>query len=108
MEFTKVIMQLYSKYNQLGAWNVMKQTVRKDGFFGLYKGYNLMLTAAIPKAYVRFGVFEYLRQKWLTGDSPLNAVAAGAVAGALEGLCVHTPVENMKIKLIHDRFKKPP
>lgn len=108
VEFTKVIMQLYSKYNNLGAMNVMKHTIRKDGFFGLYKGYNLLLAAAIPKAYVRFGIFEYLKQNVFTTPSLLNTTICGAVAGAVEGLVVHTPVENMKVKLIHDRFKNPP
>jgi hypothetical protein len=108
VEFTKVIMQLYSKYNQMGAINVMKRTIRQDGFFGLYKGYNLLLSAAIPKAYVRFGTYEYLKQNHFTGDSLVNTTICGAIAGAMEGLFIHTPVENMKVKLIHDRFKNPP
>jgi len=108
VEFTKVIMQLYSKYNNMGALNVMKYTVKKDGFFGLYRGYNLLLSAAIPKAYVRFGLFEYLKQNWFTNQSVLNTTICGALAGAAEGLFIHTPVENMKVKLIHDRFKNPP
>lgn len=108
VEFTKVIMQLYSKYNNMGALNVMKYTIKKDGFFGLYKGYNLLLTAAVPKAYVRFGIFEYLTQNVFTGGSVLATTVSGAVAGACEGFFVHTPVENMKVKLIHDRFKNPP
>lgn len=108
VEFTKVIMQLYSKYNKLGAVNVMRHTIRQDGFFGLYKGYNLLLSAAIPKAYVRFGTYEYLKQNVLTSDTMLNTTICGAIAGAVEGLFIHTPVENMKVKLIHDRFKNPP
>lgn len=108
VEFTKVIMQLYSKYNQLGALNVMRHTIKQDGFFGLYRGYNLLLTAAVPKAYVRFGTFEYLKQNVFTTQSVVNTTICGAIAGSIEGLFVHTPVENMKIKLIHDRFKNPP
>ena len=108
IEFTKVIMQLYPKYNKMGMINVMKHTINKDGVFGLFKGYNLLLGAAIPKAYARFGIFEYLKQNVFTGDSILNTTICGAAAGAVEGLLVHVPVENMKIKLIHDRFKNPP
>lgn len=108
VEFTKVIMQLYSKYNNMGALNVMKYTLRKDGFFGLYKGYNLLLGAAVPKAYVRFGIFEYLKQNIFTAPTMLNTTICGCLAGAAEGFFVHTPVENMKVKLIHDRFKNPP
>jgi len=108
VEFTKVIMQLYPKYNNMGAINVMKYTVRKDGFFGLFKGYNLLLGASIPKAYVRFGIFEYLKQNVLTAPTAVNATICGALAGAAEGLFIHTPVENMKVKLIHDRFRAKP
>lgn len=108
VEFTKVIMQLYSKYNKLGMGTVIRETIKKDGFFGLYKGYNLLLVAAIPKAYVRFGTFEAIKQNYLTANTVLNTTIAGGVAGALEGLFVHTPVENMKVKLIHDRFKEHP
>jgi len=49
-----------------------------------------------------------LKQNVFTTQSVLNTTICGAVAGAVEGLIVHTPVENMKIKLIHDRFKNPP
>ena len=108
IEFTKVIMQLYSKYNKLGAMNVMKHTIKSDGFFGLYRGYNLLLMASIPKAYVRFGIYEYLKQNWFTESNMLNTTICGAVAGAVEGLVIHTPVENMKVKLIHDRFQRQP
>lgn len=108
VEFTKIIMQLYKKYNQLGTLNVMRHTIRQDGFFGLYKGYGLLLGAGVPKAYVRFGMFEYLKQNHFTNESVLNTTICGAIAGATEGLVVHVPVENMKVKLIHDRFKNPP
>ncbi len=103
-EFTKVIMQLYPKYNKMGAFSVLKYTVRKDGFFGLYKGYNLLLTAGVPKSYVRFGAFEYLTQNVFKENTVMNTTIAGAISGALEGFLVHVPVENMKVKLIHDRF----
>uniref|UniRef100_A0A7S3JG27 Uncharacterized protein n=1 Tax=Euplotes harpa TaxID=151035 RepID=A0A7S3JG27_9SPIT len=108
VEFSKVIMQLYPKYNNMGFINVIKHTIRKDGFFGLYRGYNLLLAAGVPKAYVRFGTYEYLTQNVITTKSIVNTTVCGAIAGALEGLLVHVPVENMKVKLIHDRFKNPP
>lgn len=94
VEFTKVIMQLYPKYNKMGMLRVMKHTIGKDGVFGLFKGYNLLLLAAVPKAYVRFGIFEYLRQNILTGEGVLYTTICGAAAGATEGLFVHVPVEN--------------
>ena len=72
IEFTKVIMQLKRKYNKLGTLNVMRRTVRKEGFFGLYRGYNLMLMASVPKAYVRFGTYQYLQQNIFTECNMIN------------------------------------
>ena len=108
IEFSKVIMQLYPKYNNMGFLNVITYTIKNSGPFGLYKGYPLMLYAGVPKAYVRFGIFEYLTQNVLTSKSVLNTAICGGIAGAMEGLIVHVPVENWKVKLIHDRFKTPP
>lgn len=108
IEFSKVIMQIYPKYNGMGFLNVITYTIKNSGPFGLYKGYPLMLYAGAPKAYVRFGIFEYLTQNVFTTKSVLYTTLWGGIAGALEGLIVHVPVENWKIKLIHDRFKTPP
>lgn len=108
VEFTKVIMQLYPKFNQMGAMNALKYTIRKDGIFAPFKGYNMLLSSSIPKAYIRFGVLEYLRQNWFTSQSTMSLTACAAIAGGLEGLLITTPSENMKIKLIHDRFRAKP
>jgi len=40
--------------------NVMKEAVRKNGPFGLYKGYSALLLFSVPKNYVRFGTFTYV------------------------------------------------
>ena len=107
IKFAKVIMLLKRKYNKLGTMNVMRRTLRKKGFFGLYRGYNLMLMASVPKAYVRFGTYQYLQQNIFTYNM-VNTTICGAIAGAVEGLFIHTPVENLKVKLIHDMFKEKP
>lgn len=108
VEFTKVIMQLYPKFNNMGALNTLKYTIRKDGLLAPFRGYNLLLSACIPKAYMRFGIFEYLKQNVFTTPSVVNLTICGAIAGGVEGLFVTTPSENMKVKLIHDRFRAKP
>lgn len=42
----------------MGAINVVKSTVRDNGFFGLYRGYSALLLFSIPKNYVRFGAYQ--------------------------------------------------
>ena len=76
--------------------------IRNDGFKGCYRGYPLLLTAGVPKAYVRFGVNDYMKN-WFGREGIFYKIAAGMTAGACEGFFVHVPVENFKIKLIHDK-----
>ena len=54
-------MQLYKEKNRMGAVNVMKDTVKTNGFFGLYRGYSALLMFSVPKNYVRFGTYSYMQ-----------------------------------------------
>jgi hypothetical protein len=38
-EYTKTVMQLYPEMNKKGAVFTVKDTLKKNGFFGLYRGY---------------------------------------------------------------------
>lgn len=60
----------------------------------------------VPKAYVRFGVFDFVL-KQLKDDSLKCKIFAGFWAGFFEAF-VHIPLENMKIKVIHDRVMPNP
>ena len=53
-------MQLYPEQNAKGAVNVIKDTYRANGIFGLYKGYSALLMFSVPKNYVRFGTYTYV------------------------------------------------
>ena len=44
-----------------GIADVAKQTIAKNGFFGLYRGLSVLLYGSIPKSAVRFGAFENLK-----------------------------------------------
>ena len=79
---------------------VLSGVIKKDGFLGCYKGYPLLLMNGVPKAYVRFGVFDTVMKK-LGDETVPNKVLAGFSAGFFEAF-VHIPFENMKIKVIHD------
>jgi len=56
-EYTKTVMQLYPEKNNLGAMNLVRETMKSNGFFGLYRGYSALLLFSIPKNYVRFGTY---------------------------------------------------
>lgn len=66
----------------------------------------MLLMNGVPKAYVRFGVFDSVMKK-LGDETVANKVLAGFTAGFFEAF-VHIPFENMKIKVIHDRVMPNP
>ena len=89
---------------------VVKDTLRTRGPFGLYKGLDSMVYFATPKAAIRFSGFEAASTAMRGSDgTPMfgaaTSFAAGLVAGAMEAIAVTTPQETIKIKLIDDQFK---
>lgn len=84
-------MQLYKEKNAMGAVNVIKDTYRSNGMFGLYKGYSALLLFSVPKNYVRFGAFEYMQMNVLKEKTRTNNFLCGLCAGAAEAVLVVTP-----------------
>ena len=107
-EYTKTVMQLFKEKNQMGAVNVIKETVKANGFFGLYKGYSALLMFSIPKNYVRFGTYTYVQENVLTEKTRRNNFLCGICAGAMEAVLVVTPQETLKTRLIHDKLSPEP
>ena len=91
----------YDRYT--GMTDVVRQTIRNDGFRGLYRGLNVAIWN--PKVAVRFGAFEQLRK--LVGDSEGKVskpglLFCGTMAGLCEAVLAVTPVESIKVKFIDD------
>eukprot|EP00997_Jenningsia_sp_PLL12_P005248 NODE_2092_length_989_cov_90.335106_g1711_i0.p1 GENE.NODE_2092_length_989_cov_90.335106_g1711_i0~~NODE_2092_length_989_cov_90.335106_g1711_i0.p1 ORF type:complete len:192 (+),score=17.01 NODE_2092_length_989_cov_90.335106_g1711_i0:48-623(+) len=107
-EYTKTVMQLYPKENAKGAIKVVKDTVAQRGALGLYKGYSALLMFSVPKNYVRFGTYTYIREKHMGEPTKAKNFACGLCAGAAEALLVVTPQETLKTKLIHDKLSDAP
>ena len=84
-------MQLYKEKNAMGAVNVIKDTYRSNGFFGLYKGYSALLMFSVPKNYVRFGTYSYVQENLLTERNRINNFSCGLMAGLAEAIFVVTP-----------------
>ena len=101
-------MQLYKEKNKMGAVNVIKDTVKTNGMFGLYKGYSALLLFSVPKNYTRFGTYTYMQQNVLTEPSRTNNFLCGLTAGCAEAVFVVTPQETLKTKLIHDKLSAQP
>lgn len=110
-EYVKTTMQLSTK--KLSAVEVVQDTLKSRGPFGLYRGLSSMLYFAAPKAAIRFGAFEAF-DSFLSGDQAggdrfglgsAKGFVAGLGAGAMEATFVTTPQETIKIKLIDDQFR---
>ena len=107
-EYTKTVMQLYKEKNAMGTIGTIKDTVSRNGFFGLYKGYGALLLFSVPKNYVRFGTYTYVQENVLTERNRTNNFLCGICAGAAEAVFVVTPQETLKTKLIHDKLSPTP
>jgi solute carrier family 25 citrate transporter 1 len=113
LESTKTKLQLQRKLAKqagvgykppfTGMISCFQYTIRSTGFLSLYHGMLPVLLGSVPKAGLRFGVFEKLNQLFVKPDgttTSLRTLAAGSTAGAIESLLVVTPVETVKTKLI--------
>jgi len=95
----------------LGSVDVVKKTVRERGFFGMYRGVQVLLTGTIPTYAVRFGTFDTLKHMVSGGQgslSPVSRMFCGLGAGVAEATLVVTWIETLKVRLIADQRRKVP
>ncbi|KAH3818703.1 mitochondrial carnitine/acylcarnitine carrier protein-like [Dreissena polymorpha] len=85
-----------------GTWDCAMQTVRKEGFFGLYKGMAAPLTGVSPMfaiCFLGFGIGKKLQQKHPTDDlTYLQYWNAGMLSGVFTTV-IMTPGERIKCLL---------
>ena len=116
-ELIKTKMQLYPEWSKAGIRETIKDTIAKRGisgivfelkyFKGLYVGLSTLLFFSIPKTGVRFSAKKFADESIFEGKkSRLRTVAGGVFAGIIEAICVVTPQETLKTKLMHDKFRK--
>ncbi|KAF5915646.1 hypothetical protein HPG69_015266 [Diceros bicornis minor] len=86
-------------------------TVRSHGVRGLYRGLSSLLYGSIPKAAVRFGMFEFLSNHMRDAQGRLDStrgLLCGLGAGVAEAVVVVCPMETIKVKFIHDQTSSNP
>ena len=106
LEYLKTVMQLYPKMALKGMKYTFLNTVKKFGSFGVYRGITTLLAFTIPKVGVRFGAKEISNEFLFGTGSMLRSLCGGIFAGITEGLLVRVVMDNVKVKLIHDRLTK--
>ncbi|MBN3298898.1 TXTP protein, partial [Amia calva] len=111
-EYVKTQLQLDEKANPprfKGIVDCVKQTVDGHGVRGLYRGLSSLLYGSIPKAAVRFGMFEFLSNHMRDEAGKLDStrgLICGLGAGVAEAVLVVCPMET--IKFIHDQCSSNP
>lgn len=107
-EYIKTMQQLFPEWSKKGAKAAVNETVSSHGIKGLYRGLSVLLVFSIPKTGVRFGSKEFYDKTFFPTPSKTATFLSGALAGTTEALLVVTPMETLKVKLIHDRFQTVP
>ncbi|PWN35314.1 mitochondrial carrier [Meira miltonrushii] len=83
-----------------GPMDILMQTVRKEGFFALYKGMASPLIGIAAQNSLLFTAFQV--SKRFVSDTPTlsiqQTVGAGAIAGAVNSLMA-SPIELLKIRM---------
>lgn len=114
-EYVKTQLQLderAAKPIYKGPIHCVRLTVRDHGVFGLYRGLSPLLYGSIPKAAVRFGANEFLKNQWRDRHngtlSKTGSLFCGLGAGVSEAILAVTPMETVKVKFINDQTSKNP
>ncbi|XP_067163440.1 tricarboxylate transport protein, mitochondrial [Apteryx mantelli] len=113
-EYVKTQLQLDEKAHPpryKGIGDCVKQTVRDHGVRGLYRGLSSLVYGSIPKAAVRFGMFEFLSNQMRDEQGKLDStrgLLCGLGAGVAEAVVVVCPMETIKVKFIHDQCSPQP
>ncbi|XP_032254489.1 tricarboxylate transport protein, mitochondrial [Halichoerus grypus] len=113
-EYVKTQLQLDERSHPpryRGIGDCVRQTVRSHGVLGLYRGLSSLLYGSIPKAAVRFGMFEFLSNHMRDPQGRLDStrgLLCGLGAGVAEAVVVVCPMETVKVKFIHDQTSPNP
>jgi solute carrier family 25 citrate transporter 1 len=85
-----------------GFYATGKDIVKRETFFGLYKGLGAVLSGIVPKMAIRFTSYEYYKQLLANQDGVVTSRAtfmAGLGAGVTEAVAVVCPMEVVKIRM---------
>lgn len=94
-----------------GPIDCVRVTVREHKIWGLYRGLSSLLYGSIPKASVRFAMFEFLKNKAADSKGNLTkgrTLLCGLGAGVSEAIVIVCPMETVKVKFIHDQTQPNP
>ncbi|EPQ30919.1 uncharacterized protein PFL1_01817 [Pseudozyma flocculosa PF-1] len=113
IEYTKTVSQFAAKAGEKapGPIAIVRSTLAKDGFIGLYSGCGALVAGNALKAGVRFLSYDHFKSLLKDQDGKLSgprSLLAGLGAGMMEAIFAVTPSETIKTKLIDDAKRAAP
>ncbi|KAK9469894.1 mitochondrial carrier domain-containing protein [Lipomyces arxii] len=77
--------------------------IKRETFFGLYKGLGAVITGIVPKMAIRFSSFEFFKTSLANSETKVTSSTgiffAGLAAGVTEAVLVVNPTDVIKIRL---------
>ena len=100
IEYTKTVSQFAAKAGEKapGPITIVRNTIAKDGFIGLYSGCGALVTGNAIKAGVRFLSYDHFKSMLKDENGKLSgprSLLAGLGAGMMEAVFAVTPSETM-------------
>lgn len=83
--------------------NIFTQTVKSEGFRGLYRGYFSTVMREIPFSLIQFPLWEYLKHKWAEKSNGKLYAWQSSLCGAFSGTvaaAVTTPLDVAKTRIM--------
>jgi len=107
LEFCKTQLQLQSKTAPefSGMPDVVKKTMSKHGFSGLYKGSSVRIFGAGAQQMCRWGAYTNISAFFRDEKGKISVIGntlSGLGAGCVEAICAVTPVETVKTRVNDD------
>ena len=103
----EVIKQRAQAYHE-NSILVLRETLAKSGFRGLYRGYTSTILREIPFSLVQFPLWEYLKSRWAQYQCspilPYQSMLCGSFAGGFSAL-VTTPLDVAKTNIMLQDYR---
>lgn len=100
---TEVVKQRTMTSQNVSSFDVLKITIRSEGFLGLYRGFFSTVVREIPFSIVQFPIWEFLKRR-LSGHQgspvqPWQSSLCGAIAGGIAAAST-TPLDVAKTRIM--------
>ncbi|XP_065217392.1 mitochondrial S-adenosylmethionine carrier protein [Planococcus citri] len=92
-----------ASYKNMSSIQILISAVKREGVYGLYRGYGSTVLRDIPFSVIEFPIWEWLKKTWKTKTqrelSAVEVAVCGAVAGGVAA-ALTTPLDVVKTQIM--------